>query len=90
MYCLACGDCCKRMSPLSSANVPCPKLVMEGDIAVCSDYEHRPEECVRHDFPARICPIGMSVLGIDIEDKDKLQNRIAQVDIAYHPEAFKG
>jgi hypothetical protein len=63
MECLACGDCCKRMSPLTnSEKTPCPRLVMNEDIAHCARYADRPKECASHDFPARICPIGMSVL----------------------------
>jgi hypothetical protein len=63
MECLACGDCCKRMSPLSNPN-PCPRLQMNGDIAHCADYENRPAECKRHDYPARVCPIGMDILNV--------------------------
>lgn len=67
MECLACGDCCKRMSPLSEESdglnlKPCPRLEMHGTIAFCESYEYRPEECINHSFCARVCPIGVDVL----------------------------
>lgn len=67
MYCLSCGDCCRRMSPLSAPD-PCPHLEQIGDIYLCAIYERRPEVCANHRFPAHICPIGTDVLKItDIE-----------------------
>lgn len=68
MECLACGDCCKRMSPISAPK-ECPYLEMIGDVAHCTVYEHRPDECANHCFQSRFCPIGASVLKLtDIED----------------------
>lgn len=67
MYCLHCGDCCKRMSPLTAPD-PCPNLVEEGTFVFCGCYRSRPAECASHDFPARFCPIGLGTLGLtDIE-----------------------
>ena len=63
MYCLHCGDCCKRMSPLSAPE-PCPKLVEVEGFCLCGDYERRPDQCVNHDFPSHVCPVGWTVLGI--------------------------
>ena len=67
MYCLHCGDCCLRMSPLSAPD-PCPHLEQQGDFYFCKVYERRPEQCKKHDFPSRFCPIGMSILKLDSLD----------------------
>ena len=81
MECLACGDCCKRMSPLSPepadgwTTEPCPLLEMHGDIAHCARYQERPGECAAHGFPARVCPIGLSVLGLSMEVPEEVQRR---------------
>jgi hypothetical protein len=65
--CLACGDCCKRMSPLSTDT--CPHLVEQSGVYSCSSYEKRPEQCINHTFHgARFCPVGTSVLGITTRD----------------------
>lgn len=61
MYCLHCGDCCLRMSPLSFPE-PCPNLIIDGLYHLCKDYENRPQQCMDHRFEARFCPIGMSIL----------------------------
>jgi hypothetical protein len=61
MECLHCGDCCLRLS-LLSAPEPCPKLVQDGDFYFCGDYENRPVECQKHDFPTRFCPVGIEKL----------------------------
>lgn len=71
MYCLHCGDCYERMSPIAS---PCPHIVERGSFVFCGCYEKRPEECVRHTFHARVCPIGFGLLGI--ENAEKLRERI--------------
>ena len=63
MYCLHCGDCCIRMSPLTSDDTPCPKLIKDNTFYFCSINSHKPKQCNNHRFPAHICPIGMSVLG---------------------------
>lgn len=63
MYCLHCGDCCLRMSPLSAPE-PCPKIVQDGTFYFCGDYANRPSECSKHDFPSRFCPIGIEKLGL--------------------------
>jgi hypothetical protein len=76
MECLACGDCCRRMSPLSPDTdglnrEPCKHLEFDGDVAICRCYESRPQECRDHCFPAHICPIGMSELGLTtLEDAE--------------------
>lgn len=73
--CLYCGDCCKRFSPLAPfAGEPCPHLVEIGDMCLCSVYERRPDECKKHDFPFRFCPIGMDILGL--RDPIKIGRRI--------------
>lgn len=66
MYCLRCGHCCKTMSPLTHPE-PCPKLSMNGNVAICSIYEYRPTQCRNHDYPSRYCPIGADVLKLDYE-----------------------
>jgi len=63
MYCLHCGDCCLRMSPLSAPE-PCPNIDQRGDFYFCDNYRNRPEACVSHDFPSNYCPIGVSKLGL--------------------------
>ena len=77
MYCLHCGDCCKRMSPISNPD-PCPYLREDGTFVFCDRYESRPEECIRHTFHgARFCPIGLDVLGLSYpEDTEKIRIRI--------------
>lgn len=75
MYCLYCGDCCRRMSPISQPE-PCPHLIETGTFVFCGVYQHRPKECVSHEYPARFCPIGMSVLGLSMSDTDKIRARI--------------
>lgn len=65
MECLACGDCCKKMCPLSPGE-PCKHLVEKKEtIFLCSIYDKRPEQCRKHDFPYSVCPIGMNVLKIE-------------------------
>ncbi len=65
MICLACGDCCLRMSPISEGR--CPYLTNEGDIYICGQYDSRPERCANHTFPARFCPVGMNKLELEEE-----------------------
>lgn len=68
MYCLNCGWCCERMSPLTKdENTLCPYLYEYKGMKLCSEYETRPEQCINHRFPAKFCPIGMDVLGLDRE-----------------------
>lgn len=63
MKCLACGDCCNRMSPRTGGK--CDRVVeLEPSVFVCGDYMNRPEQCVSHDFPCPVCPVGMNTLGI--------------------------
>jgi len=73
MYCLHCGDCCRRMSPISAPD-PCPHLVEIGTFVFCGIYENRPKECRDHDYPARVCPIGASML--NLPTPDDLRQRI--------------
>jgi len=77
MYCLHCGDCCRRMSPISAPD-PCPHIREDGDFVFCDSYERRPEECVNHTFPsARFCPIGLDVLGLEYpRDVEKIRERL--------------
>ena len=72
MYCLHCGDCCKRMSPISTPD-PCPYIVEIDGFIFCGDYEHRPEECSNHFFPMRFCPIGMDVLKLQSLDEVRIR-----------------
>ncbi len=65
MYCLSCGDCCLRMSPITGDGTPCPELVQIGDIYLCGIYANRPEECRNHTFPYRFCPIGLDKTNLD-------------------------
>jgi hypothetical protein len=75
MYCLYCGDCCKRMSPLTHPN-PCPQLIKRGTFYFCGTYDKRPTECKNHEYPARFCPIGIDVLKLDINDTEALHKRV--------------
>jgi len=61
------------MSPLSAPE-PCQHLVQHGTFVFCKIYDRRPEECKKHDFPARFCPIGISVL--DLTTADSVRQRI--------------
>lgn len=69
MYCLHCGDCCLRMSPISNPE-PCPHLIIEKNnydrpYHFCRIYENRPKECENHSFPMRFCPIGLDIFKFD-------------------------
>ena len=77
MYCLYCGDCCKRMSPISAPE-PCPYIKEDGSFVFCAIYEERPEECKNHTFHGyRFCPIGMDVLGYSYpNDIERIRRRI--------------
>jgi hypothetical protein len=69
MYCLNCGWCCERLSPLTeNESIPCPHLIERDGMKLCDIYEHRPKQCRDHDFPAKICPIGRDVLNLSEED----------------------
>ena len=61
MECLYCGDCCLRMSPISSPE-SCPFIVCDDDFVFCRCYSNRPHSCERHEFPTRFCPIGIEKL----------------------------
>lgn len=65
MICLHCGDCCKRLSPLS-AGEPCPHLVNIDDYYFCAIYyTDRPEECRLHRTGGSFaCATGLDVLGL--------------------------
>lgn len=77
MECLSCGECCRTISPINGGRCP---LLIEGEISYCSDYKNRPFECKNHDFPTRICPIGIQKLEIktesDLLDRIKIINEI--------------
>jgi hypothetical protein len=73
MFCLHCGDCCSRLSPVSAPE-PCPHLEWHGSFCFCSVNGEKPEDCIRHDFPSMVCPIGVGVLGIA---GDAIRERIA-------------
>ena len=75
MYCLYCGDCCKRMSPISQPD-SCPYLIEQDGFCFCSVYDQRPKECQDHEYPARFCPIGLDVLKLDINNTDAIRQRI--------------
>jgi len=70
MYCLYCGDCCLRMSPISHPE-PCPNIIKNDTFYFCKDYKNRPDECKNHQFPSRFCPIGMEKLNLDTPDKTR-------------------
>jgi len=74
MYCLHCGDCCRRMSPIA---IPCPFIIKIKNYVFCSKYNDRPKECKNHKFRARFCPIGLDVLKLKYpDDIDKIRDRI--------------
>jgi hypothetical protein len=76
MECLHCGECCRKMSPLTaSEHEPCPSIVEVGGFTFCAIYRNRPRQCSDHDFSfARFCPVGLSVLELD--GLDKIRQRI--------------
>jgi hypothetical protein len=85
MYCLHCGDCCKRMSPISNSE-PCPHIITDGIYTFCGIYKDRPRECVNHKFQARFCPVGLYVLKLTdiIEIQIQRENgyrRMKELDI---------
>ena len=84
MICVSCGSCCKTMSPINGGY--CPLLIEKdsptGKIYLCGDYKNRPEECVKHSFPAPVCPIGADSLGIN--DQQRLLDRMEAIDKALH------
>ena len=73
MYCLHCGDCCLRMSPLYAPE-PCQHIVRHENFIFCKIYDKRPVECKKHDFPYHICPIGMEKL--NLQNMDAVRKRI--------------
>jgi len=74
MYCLHCGDCCRRLSPLSDG--PCPHIREEGDFVFCGIYDRRPTQCANHDYPFRFCLIG--VRDLKLTSADQVRQRIDQ------------
>lgn len=89
MYCLHCGDCCLRMSPLNQGH--CPLVIQYDNYYFCGNYEHRPKECKDHDYPARFCPIGLDILKLSYpEDLNKIRERIDKGHylMANHPPKF--
>jgi len=76
MDCLHCGDCCLRMSPISAPE-PCPHLIKDGNFCFCKIYRNRPDQCKKHDFPYRFCPIGMDILKLSYPaDVKKIRLRL--------------
>lgn len=76
MYCLHCGDCCLRMSPISAPE-PCPEIIKDGTFFFCKKYKARPKECENHKHPFRFCAIGLEKLGLTYpEDTDKIRDRL--------------
>ena len=77
MDCLHCGWCCRKLSPLSAPH-PCPHIIEkeeDGQVFVfCGIYRKRPDQCVAHDFPTRVCPIGANSL--DLPTPEHLRKRI--------------
>jgi Fe-S-cluster containining protein len=71
--CLHCGDCCKRMCPLTGGD-PCPHLVEKEGYTFCGIYEDRPKQCQDHKFHSRFCPIGMMTL--KPQSLDEVRERI--------------
>lgn len=86
MECLNCGDCCLRLSPLTSSE-PCPLLVKDENFYFCSKYNERPNECKEHRFNGfRFCPIGIEKLKltdpIQVSTRiDKGWNKIKEISI---------
>ncbi len=75
MECLHCGDCCERMSPISS---PCPRIKKNGSFIFCGAYENRPDDCIRHSHPFKWCPIGFEKLRMQ-----NPQDVAARIDAGY-------
>lgn len=76
MYCLYCGDCCKRFSPISNPE-PCPYIIQIDTFYFCKIYDKRPKECIKHEYQTRFCPIGLDVLKLSNEaNTRKIQERI--------------
>lgn len=75
MYCLYCGDCCKRMSPIAN---PCPHGINVDTFHFCGSYESRPEVCINHTFHgSRFCPIGLDILKLEYpRDTERIRERI--------------
>ena len=74
MYCFYCGDCCRRLSPLSDG--PCPHLQEVDGFVLCAIYDQRPKRCADHKYPFRFCPIGIQEVGIG--STDQARQRIDQ------------
>jgi len=75
MYCLHCGDCCIRMSPISEGQ--CPNLIQKDTFYFCVRYANRPDRCVNHTFPFVFCPVGMSKLDLHYpKDLEKIRDRL--------------
>lgn len=83
MICLRCGHCCQTMSPFGPE---CPHLSMINTVVTCDLYptchpasedweDKRPAVCKKHDYPARICPIGKDVLRYDDGDIARIAER---------------
>jgi hypothetical protein len=52
------------MSPLSQPN-PCPFVIECEGFYFCAEYKNRPDQCKKHEYPFRHCPIGIEKLGLD-------------------------
>ena len=80
MICLRCGECCRTMSPLEEETddekiSPCSHLTIEDGVARCAIYTCRPQQCTDHDYPASVCPIGLDLLRLSLDDIDAIRAR---------------
>jgi len=83
MECLSCGHCCGALSPFADEGGVCPHLVeAEKDIFLCGIYHSRPEACQNHRYPARFCPIGISILELRrVEDVHARINKVFELTV---------
>jgi uncharacterized protein len=62
MKCLMCGDCCTRFEIPEinkPAGVRCQHL-SDNNHCYIYHYLERPDVCRKHDYPADVCPVGLS------------------------------
>lgn len=76
MYCLYCGTCCRELNPFSNdEKETCKHLVEINGFYLCEVYDHKPDVCKKHDYPAHICPIGLQQLNL-VGNLEKIRVRI--------------